>query len=66
MRERNTVFSAVAADRVMDFGLEAEGTLTVWGYEVSGQYFEVLGIQPHLGRLSGGPTTPILVPRRLR
>jgi predicted permease len=52
VQERNTVFSAVAADRVMDFGLEAEGTTRpVWGYEVSGQYFEVLGIRPHLGRL---------------
>ncbi len=52
VQERNTVFSAVAADRVMDFGLEAEGTTRpVWGYEISGQYFEVLGIQPHLGRL---------------
>jgi predicted permease len=52
VQEQNTVFSAVAADRVMDFGLEANGTtLPVWGYEVSGQYFEVLRIQPRLGRL---------------
>jgi predicted permease len=52
VQEDNTVFSAVAADRVMDFGLEANGaTRPVWGYEVSGQYFELLGIHPHLGRL---------------
>jgi predicted permease len=52
IRDANTVFSAVAADRVMDFGLEANGvTRPVWGYEVSGQYFEVLAIKPLLGRL---------------
>jgi hypothetical protein len=34
------------------FWLEANGvTRPVWGYEVSGQYFEVVGIKPFLGRL---------------
>ena len=52
VRDGNTVFSGVAAERVMDFGLEASGSpRPVWGYEVSGQYFDVLGIQPLLGRL---------------
>jgi predicted permease len=52
VRDSNTVFSAIAADRIMDFGLEARGvTHPVWGYEVSGQYFEVMGIQPAMGRL---------------
>jgi predicted permease len=52
IRDNNSVFSAVAADRVMDFGLDANGTThPVWGYEVSGQYFEVLRIKPLLGRL---------------
>jgi predicted permease len=52
VRDGNTVFSGVAAERVMDFGLEADGTpRPVWGYEVSGQYFELLGIKPFLGRL---------------
>jgi hypothetical protein len=52
VRDSNTVFSAIAADRIMDFGLEARGvTHPVWGYEVSGQYFEVVGIQPAMGRL---------------
>src|ERR1700761_8257588 len=52
VRDGNTVFSGVAAERVMDFGLETGGTpRPVWGYEVSGQYFDVLGIQPLLGRL---------------
>ena len=34
------------------FGLEANGTTRpVWGTAVSGQYFEVVGIKPFLGRL---------------
>jgi predicted permease len=56
IRDGNSVFSAVAADRVMDFGLEANGaTHSVWGYEVSGQYFEVVNIKPLLGRLLARP-----------
>ena len=52
VRDRNTVFSAVAAVNINSFGLEANGaTRPVWGYEVSGQYFEVVGIKPFLGRL---------------
>jgi predicted permease len=52
VRDDNTVFSAVAAVEVNDFGLEANGvTRPAWGYEVSGQYFEVVGIKPFLGRL---------------
>jgi predicted permease len=52
IRDNNSVFSAVAADRAMDFGLNANGaTHPIWGYEVSGQYFEVVSIKPLLGRL---------------
>lgn len=52
VRDDNTVFSAVAAFTVGDFGFEANGvTRPVWGYEVSGQYFEVVAIKPFLGRL---------------
>jgi hypothetical protein len=52
VRDDNTVFSAVAAVNINSFGLEANGaTRPVWGYEVSGQYFEVVGIKPFLGRL---------------
>ena len=52
VRDGNTVFSAVAAVNINNFGLEANGvTRPVWGYEVSGQYFEVVGIKPFLGRL---------------
>src|ERR1700722_5650307 len=52
VRDGNTVFSAVAADALTTFGLEFSGaTRPAWGYEVSGQYFEVMGTQPFLGRL---------------
>jgi predicted permease len=52
VRDGNSVFSAVAANRPLPLGLEANGvTRSVWGYEVSGQYFEVVGIRPFLGRL---------------
>ncbi len=52
VRDGNTVFSAVAAMNIDDLGLEANGeTRPVWGYEVSGQYFEVVAIKPYLGRL---------------
>ncbi len=52
IRDGNTVFSAVAAFEIQNFGLEANGvTRPVWGYEVSGQYFEAVAIQPFLGRL---------------
>ncbi len=45
VRDDNTVFSAVAAYEFQDFGLEANGVARpVWGCEVSGQYFEVVGI----------------------
>jgi predicted permease len=52
VRDGNSVFSAVAAWTVNNFGLEANGvTRPVWGYEVSGQYFEVVALKPFLGRL---------------
>jgi predicted permease len=52
LRDDNTVFSAVAAFGLPNLGIEANGvTRPVWRYEVSGQYFEVAGIQPFLGRL---------------
>jgi predicted permease len=52
IRDGQSVFSAVAADRLIDLGLDANGaTHPIWGYEVSGQYFEVVSIKPLLGRL---------------
>lgn len=52
VRDDNTVFSSVAAINIGEFGMDANGiTRPVWGFEVSGQYFEVVGIKPLLGRL---------------
>lgn len=52
IRDNNKVFSAVGACRISSFGLETNGTSRpVFGYEVSGQYFEVAAIKPFLGRL---------------
>src|SRR5450631_2457877 len=52
VRDGNTVFSAVAAQMIQNFAVDANGaTRPVWGAEVSGQYFEVVGIKPFLGRL---------------
>src|SRR6202795_4341069 len=52
VRDGNSMFSAVAAIEVQEFGLEANGvTRPVWGTEVSGKYSEVVGIKPFLGRL---------------
>jgi hypothetical protein len=67
VRDESTVFSAVAADEVQNFGLEANGiTRPVWGYEVSGQYFEVVGIKPLLGRLLQRSDDDLRAPQRRR
>ena len=52
VRDDNTMFSAVAAYYIQNFGMEANRvTRPVWGYEVSGRYFEAVAIKPFLGRL---------------
>jgi len=52
VRDGNTLLSAVAAYSPENVGLEAGGvTRPVWGFGVSGQYFELVAIQPFLGRL---------------
>jgi len=54
VRDGNKLLSAVAAYSIASFGLETRGvTRPVWGYEVSGQYFELVAIKPLLGRLLG-------------
>jgi predicted permease len=51
VRDGSTTLSSVAAFSIAEFGLEANGsTRPIWGFEVSGQYFEVVGIKPFLGR----------------
>jgi predicted permease len=51
-KERNTTFTELAAYRPNEAALRAEGAVrAAWDYEVSGNYFDTLGIQPELGRL---------------
>jgi|CZKS01.1.fsa_nt_gi predicted permease len=49
--ERNRSFDGLAAYNITAAGLDTgENPARVWIYEVSGNYFDVLGIQPYLGR----------------
>jgi predicted permease len=50
-RDRNTVLSGLCAYRVVVSALSHGGrNERVWGYLVSGNYFDVLGVKPALGR----------------
>ena len=50
-RDRNDVFSGLIAYRFAPMSISHESrNERVWGYLVSGNYFEVLGVQPFLGR----------------
>jgi len=52
LRDRNRSFESLAAYAFAQAGLDADGNPSrVWFYEVTGNYFEALGIQPYLGRL---------------
>src|SRR5579859_239459 len=56
IRDRNSSFAAVAVARLMRVGVSGgtsgAGSVAepMWGCEVSGNYFDALGIQPRLGR----------------
>jgi predicted permease len=51
LRDRNTTFSGLAAYRTAPMGLETnDGVRRVWGYLATGNYFDVLGVKPALGR----------------
>src|SRR5277367_502599 len=51
IRDRNKTFSGVSVVRIARIGLDVSGSARpVWGYEVSGNYFEMLGVKPVLGR----------------
>jgi len=51
LRDRNRSFTGLAACEVSTAGLDTDGSPTpVWLYTASGNYFDVLGIQPYLGR----------------
>jgi predicted permease len=54
LRDRNDVFSGLAAYRITMMGLDTGGSSQrVWGYLATGNYFEVLGATPLLGRFFG-------------
>ncbi len=51
LRDRNRSFDGLAANAFSQAGLDTgEGPVRVWGYNTSGNYFDVLGLQPYLGR----------------
>jgi predicted permease len=56
-RDKNRTFSGIAAYSLGSAGVtipvagaQAYPVMQSWGYEVSGNYFDMLGIQPELGR----------------
>jgi predicted permease len=52
LRDRNRSFQSLAAFAFGQAGLDTgENPSQVWFYEVSGNYFDALGIRPYLGRL---------------
>ena len=52
MRDRNRSFESLAAYGFSEASLDTGGNpVRSWGVLVTGNYFETLGIQPHLGRL---------------
>jgi predicted permease len=51
LRNRNRTFEGLVLYEIAPAGLNSNGTPEqVWLYEASGNYFDVLGIQPYLGR----------------
>ncbi|MBN9662410.1 MAG: ABC transporter permease [Acidobacteria bacterium] len=51
LRDRNTTFSSLAAYRIAPMGLDTpHGADRVWGYLATGNYFELLGVKPLIGR----------------
>jgi macrolide transport system ATP-binding/permease protein len=51
MRARNEVLSDMFAYRILPLSLSHDGiNERLWGYQVSGNYFAALGVQPALGR----------------
>jgi predicted permease len=52
-RDRNTVLSGLAMYRpiAMSMSRSGGGNVRLWGYEVSGNYFDTLGVRSILGRM---------------
>jgi predicted permease len=51
LRDQNQVFSGLLGVRVVQLELDSrEGAARTWGYLATGNYFDVLGVHPALGR----------------
>src|SRR5215472_4454643 len=51
LRDRNQTFSGLVGYRMAPMELETErGAERIWGYLATGNYFDVLGVKPALGR----------------
>jgi predicted permease len=68
LRDRNRSFDALAAYNIQEVGLDTgDNPASVWGYEISGNYFDALEIHPYLGRFfrpsdeNGPNSAPYLV-----
>ena len=54
LRDRNTVFSGVSGQRIESANLlDDDGASSITVAMVAGNYFQVLGVRPHIGRLLG-------------
>ncbi len=55
LRDQTTAFSGLAAYRMDSAGLDGgKNPASIWFYEASGNYFDVAGVQPYLGRFFHG------------
>jgi predicted permease len=68
LRDRNQTLDGIVAYSITRAGLDTNGKASsAWLYQASGNYFDVLGIQPYLGRLfhssdeHGANSAPYLV-----
>lgn len=54
IRDRNSVFESLFATRISQFSIgDGNGAQMLWGFLVTGNYFESLGVKPVLGRFFG-------------
>jgi len=52
LRDRNRSFDGLIAYNIAQTGLDTgKNASLAWAFQVSGNYFDALGIQPYLGRL---------------
>src|ERR1700733_6946775 len=55
-RDHDTSFSGLLGYEFLQAGMQIDGaTVRGWGYAATGNYFDVLGVQPALGRFFHGP-----------